>query len=280
MTVEPPPLPAPAREGPETLPRRQRTWRRALAHARRQRRPIGLPIVVTVVPVSVLVAAAWLVLFLRAFPDAPYDTAALAENAPDGLRAALAILTWAAALFITVGFAAAIVAADRTLRDQPVALPTSLDPAFTRMGGLLLIGLTFYIVAIGTLLLGITIVGGILGLYVFLRIGLTLHAYILEGVSSGAAVRRSWRLLGGRVFRFALVTAVALPMLFVFIFISAVAFALVAFPFVPENPGRQATIVLNAIGLVIVGLTLVPTLTYLAAATTLAYHDARKATDG
>lgn len=237
-----------------------------------------LPLAVTTVPLVLLLAGGWLVLFLWAYPEVQFEEPnILPENMPNGLLFWIMVLTWAWALFTAVGFAGAIVAVRRSLDGLAFSLPLSLDPAFTRMGGLLVIGLTFYAIIVLAGVLAVTVIGALLMVYVFLRVGLAIHAYILEDVSSRAALRLSWATLRNHVLGLLVITVIAVPVALVLITGAAIVIGLASVPFTSEEIGRDGTVVLNAIGVLIGGLALVPTLGYLAAASTIYYCSLRNA---
>lgn len=237
-----------------------------------------LPLAVTTIPLVLLLTAGWLVLFLWAYPEVQFEEPnILPENMPNGLLFWIMLLTWAWALFTAVGFAGAVVAVRRHIDGRPFSLPLSLDPAFTRMGGLLVIGLTFYALAMLAGLLVVTVVGTVLMLYLLLRLGLTVHAYILDELGSRAAMGRSWTTVQGHVFGLLLITVIAIPLAFLLITGAAVVIGFASIPFTSDEIGRDGTVILNAIGVLIGGLALVPTLGYLAAATTIYYCSLRSA---
>lgn len=240
-----------------------------------------LPVAVTTIPLVIIVGAVWLVLFLVAYPDVEYgSTNFLPADAPNGLLFWLMVVTWAWALFTAVGFAGSIVSVQRFRDGKPGSLSASLDPAFTRMGGLVVIGLTYYLVLVSTLLLAVTVIGAVLMVYCGLRLGLSVPAYMLEESSVRAAMGASWRLLGRHLLGFLAIVLVALPLLFVVLTAGALVFALVSLPFTGEELSRDATIVFNAIGVVVAGAAMVPTLGYLAAASTLYYLSRRESVSG
>ncbi|MCC7366205.1 MAG: hypothetical protein IT303_17745 [Dehalococcoidia bacterium] len=275
MTLEPPPLPEYAPLPPAPPARPAPVWRQGLSIPWRNRRAVLMPLVVTVLPVCILAGAAWLLLFFWAYPDAPYEATDFTEEAPESLLLWTIILAWTGALFTTVGYAATVVAVHRVLTGAPISLSASLDPAFTRMGGLLLTTLATYVLAA----VAATIIGAVVVLYLMVRGGFAPQAYILENRSFAQSFRRSWSLVRGRMLALIGTTLVAVPLGTLVLLACALVFAIFAFPFDPEDPGRDATVVLNAFAMAVLGVALVPCLAYLATVTTVFYLDARKAAD-
>jgi hypothetical protein len=231
-----------------------------------------LPLLVTQLPLSIGAAAAWIILFAVAYPDVSVDSGTLfASDAPRGLILWVVIISWSHALFTTVGISAAIIAVRRVTLNRPQSVTESLDPPFTRLGGLLLIFGVFQGLLLAGAALTVTIIGAVLALYVALRLGLVLHAFILEGLSTGRALRRSWSLMRGNVFRYLGALFMVVPVMLVTLTFASVLLVLVLLPFLSEDPGRTVSLVSNAGVFLALGLCLVPTGTFFAALTTLFY---------
>lgn len=268
----------PTKQGPGPV------WKEGYRLIRKNPRTM-LPILATQVPVSIAAAAAWLVLYLVAFPDVEVDAGTLfGSDAPRRLVLWAIIISWSHSLFTTVGVAGAVVAVRAAIEGRPPSLTASLDPPFTRLGGLLIIFAISQALLLLAALLLVTIVGAALALYVGLRFGLVLHAFILDDIGVFPALRRSWTIMRGNVLRllgtFGLVSAV------MFFALLAATFVLVILliPFYSEDPGRNLSLLTNAGVFLALGAALVPAGTYFAATTTLLYrriggtrHDERPA---
>ena len=147
-------------------------------------------------PLSILGAAFYFYLYHDLYPAADFESFSRLDSSPSGLILALLLLMAVSMLFSLVGAGATIVAVRNLLEGRPVRLAESLDPAFTRMGGLLVLGAMFY------LLLLATAAGIVVVLYFIIRWGLAIHALVLDGTGLGGSLKVSWRTLKGRMLRF------------------------------------------------------------------------------
>ncbi len=228
-----------------------------------------LPLLVTQVPLSIAGAAAHLVLFTQVYPDAPYTSFESLADLPAGLLFWLAVVQGIYWLFTLVGLAGTMVAVAGVQAGKTPGLAAALDPAFSRMGGLLGLGLLFYV------MLSVTVAGAVVVLYLLVRFGLAFHVYVLGGVGPWKAIRESWSLLRGRFLRFAGLLLVTIPLMAGVLLAAVFALALVSAPFVPKDPGRTTVLTLTAVVLVFGGVVAVPLGAYFTAATTLFYLKAR-----
>jgi len=229
-----------------------------------------LPLLVTQVPTAIILAGAYLYAYTSRYPDAPVSQAVLVtDDSPAGLVAAMLFFGAVHSLFSFVGGAATIVSVRNTIEGKPISLSAALDPAFTRMGGLLLLGIVF------NLLGGLTIVGLFVLVYLILRWGLAIHVYILEDAGPWAAATGSWRMLKGHMLRFTGTLLTAVPVILVLFLAFAFIVSLIAFPF-GTNPGRDGSVGLNTLFLGASGLLAVPVGAYLATITTMYYLKLRE----
>ena len=247
------------------------TWLQAVGLMRRNPRATLLPIAVTQMPFAVITAVVFFYLFNNQYPTAEFKTLDALAQGPDGVRLTVLLLGAAQTLFGLVGAAATAVAVDRLVKGQTPRLVESLDPAFTRMGGLFALGTVFFLLLLGTL------AGIIVLLYFLVRFGLALHAYTLEERTISGAFGRSWRLMKGRMLRFIglLLTVPAVGLLVVIV--SSIALAIIALPFGTE-PSRNADLAIFCLSALVGGIMAVPMYAYLATITTLFYHSAREQT--
>ena len=168
-------------------------WLQALGIMRRNPRETLFPSAVTQLPFAVLTAVVFFYLFNNRYPDAKFDTFDWINTAPNGIRLTMVIVGAAQSLFSLVGAGGTMVSVAGLLRGKPVSLANALDPAFTRMGGLLLIGAVFYGIVL------VTAIGVVVMVYFLVRWGLALQVYMLEGKSIGQSFGESWRVLRGRM---------------------------------------------------------------------------------
>src|SRR5690606_8381874 len=144
---------------------------------RQHPRATMLPQAAIGIPVAVAAAIATVFVFLSAFPDEDVSTvASLSPEASGAALFAMAVAVAAEALFAQVARGATIVAVASAARGRPVPLVEALDPAFTRLGGL--VALVLVLGAIGALAF-LTIVGLIVLPYVLFRLALVFDAYML-----------------------------------------------------------------------------------------------------
>ncbi len=249
------------------------TWLTALRVMRQNPAATLLPIAVTQLPFAILTSVVFFYLFHNQYPDAEFTSWDWLNTAPNGLRLTMVLVGAAQSLFSLVGAAATMVSVHGLLRGQPVKLSAALDPAFTRMGGLLLLGAFFY----GLLL--VSAIGIIIVLYFLVRFGLAIQTFIIEGKSVSQSLGRSWRLLRGRMLSFFGVAVTAIPFGLLLLVATSVVLAIAVLPF-GTDPGRTTDLIFQSIAILIVGIMLVPIGAYLATATTLFYLSAKEQTDG
>ncbi|MFQ5381971.1 MAG: hypothetical protein ACE5EF_10165 [Dehalococcoidia bacterium] len=158
-------------------------------------REILLPVAAIHIPLSVILASITLLASFTILRGEPLDP--LAEDATRTLFLFLSTVgAWI--LFSQVARAAAVRAVAGVWREEDLSLPETLDPAFTRMGGLIALALLLFAVAAIAV---IPFAGWILAPYLTLRMSLAFDALILEDVPPFQAVRRSWELTRGRLLR-------------------------------------------------------------------------------
>jgi len=262
-TGPPPPPPF------EPVKKPDATWLRALGVMRRNPREILLPMAVTQLPFAVITAVVFFYLFNNRYPDAKFDSFDWINTAPNGIRLTMVLVGAAQSLFSLVGAGGTMVSVAAILRDKPVSLANALDPAFTRMGGLLLIGALFYGIIV------ISAIGIIVLLYFLVRWGLALQVYMLEDQSIGGALGGSWRLLRGRMLAFFALILATIPFALILIVAISILLAIVVAPFGTE-PGRQVDLIFQSIAIFGVGVALVPIGAYLATTTTMFYLSAKE----
>lgn len=232
-----------------------------------------LPLLVTQIPLSIAAAVAWVLLYAVAFPDVEVDSGSLfTGDAPRRLILWIVVISWSHALFTLVGVAAAILAVRSVVQGRPQPVTASLDPPFTRLGGLLVIFAILQGLLVAGAALFVTLIGLLLALFVGLRLGMVLHTYILEEVGVGTAVRRSWQLMRGNVFRLLGAVIMVVPVMFATLAAATLVLVLLLIPFYSEDPSRNVALIANAGVFLALGAALIPTGTYFAATTTLLYY--------
>ena len=223
-----------------------------------------LPVAAVEVPVSVvaaLVIAGALTTVLR---DVALD------GQDRGYLALLLIVGAGQALFAQVAHGAAIVSIAAVLRGKPVPLAGALDPAFTRMGGLL--ALLVILVAM-SVLLALTIIGLVLLPYLVVRLALAHQAFMLEGRSPFAALGRSWALMRGHMLRM-----LGVMLLTFLIFLGPAILISALDGLVAGSRGMQ--VALQALVSVVQGVLAVPLVAFASATTTVFYLNLEDAARG
>lgn len=171
------------------------TVRDAFHLVARNPRETMLPLLVIQLPLALLVTGLTTLLYFTAFESEPfYTTDKLFTEGSAGAVFAWIALTAVDLLFGQVARGASVVSIAALIGGKRLSLSEALDPAFTRMGGLL--ALTILLIA-GGLVLGLSIIGFVVLPILALRLGLTIEAYMLDGGGPLTAIRNSWRAMGG-----------------------------------------------------------------------------------
>jgi hypothetical protein len=235
-----------------------------------------LPFVAVQLPVAVVISAVWTALYLTSFKDDPYPTGALLailnpggsviDTRPEGgapLFAFFALMA-AASLFTIIAVAASVVAVANAAKGAPLPVAQSLDPAFTRMGRLLMLA-AMLLALLGAAVLSIFVVVGIvLAPYLVLRLGLSMNALMLEDLRPTDAIRRSWRMMKGHMLRLLAVTLLASLAAIWLVLISAPTTAF-------EDSSRATRLVVDAVSATAQGALGAPAIVFVTAVTTIFY---------
>lgn len=248
----------------------------------RQPRFVLLPWLAVQLPVAALGAAVTAVLYLTVFrSEAVKPTSDLFS---DGATAALFVylaVTAFEGLFAQVARAATIVSVAATVRGKPKTLTEALDPAFTRMGPIILLVALLGLCLAGTLvavsiLVLIPFAGAAIALailsYVAIRTSLSFEALMLEAVGPWQALRRSWAITRGRTLRLlglilAAFVSIAIPLLC----ITSLSYLITG--------GRTVEVILTAAVTFAGGVFEVPLFAFMSTVTTLYYLKAREMDD-
>jgi hypothetical protein len=225
-----------------------------------------LPMLAIQFPLSVIVAGITVALYLTVFRNEPIDrlNQLLTSDGHRGQQFMVLALEGASALFTLVAFGATVASVAACLRGRRLPLPQALDPAFTRMGGLLAIGGIELAAVIPVV---IPFVGIFLAIYTALRLALILPVYMVEGARLGQATRRSWSLMRGNR-----MTLLGLGMVSVgFIAVPGLLLGIGGSRLLGD--GRTAVVIGNGLLAVLNGVLLVPMLSFAVVALTLFYFD-------
>jgi membrane-anchored glycerophosphoryl diester phosphodiesterase (GDPDase) len=248
----------------------------------RQPRFVLLPMLAVQLPVAALSAAITALLYLTVFRSE--EIKPTADLFSDGATAALFVYLAVSsfeALFAQVARAATIVSVAAAARDKPKTLTESLDPAFTRMGHIILLVVLLVLCLAGALvavsiLALIPFVGAAIALavvsYVALRTMLSFETLMLEGLRPWQAIRRSWAITRGRTLRL--------------LGLVIMAFLCIALPLVALSSlnylitgGRTVEVIVTAAVTFVGGVLAVPPLAFISTVTTLYYLKATEMDD-
>lgn len=252
-------------QGPAPIPV-QATIRAALRVVTGHPRHILPPVAAVELPVVILAAVVTVAASLTWLKDEPLDP--LEPGATKTLFLFL-VTTGALLIFSQVARCAAVGAVAGVVRKQPISLTAALDPAFSRMGGLIAITLTH--LAIYSLIV-IPVVGWVAAPYLALRVALSFEAFMLEGGGAVQAIRRSWALTQGRLIR--LIGVILLSALFLVgpaLILSVLGLAV--------GGSRTQQVIMDGFYQVAQGVLIVPVVAFMSATTTLFYLQATENLD-
>ena len=248
-TAEPPAL-----TGPPKLPALavvSHSFRMVRDHPRESM----LPLLVIQVPAAAIGGIVTALLYFTVFADEKY---AATEGGP---LLALLLVSAFEGLFAQIARAGTIVSITGVATGKPKSLSESLDPAFTRMGQMIVL---VAILAAGFFLGIVSIIGVILLPYLVLRVALSFETFILEDLGPWAAIKRAWTLSTGNVLRLlGLIILTFLAVLAPFVAIQSLALV--------GGGSRTEEIILGSIFAFVQGVLLIPLIAFLTASTTLFY---------
>ncbi len=246
------------------------SFRRAWQLTFRYPRQTMLPLLVTQLPVAIISAAATVVLYATVFEAEPvYTLRGMIDEGATAQLFALAVIEAVGLVFGLIGTAATMLALEALDRGKPKSLVESLDPPFTRLGGLIVLAVVFAL-----LLLSVsTIIALIFVPYVTVRLGVTFNAYISENLGPMAAIRRSWRLMAGNMLRFVWLAVLTIPAVLLLFAANAVAWA-------GDDSSRTSQIASSVVQRIAGGVLSIPILAFITATATVYYLSIRARHDG
>jgi len=208
-------------------------------------------------------------LYSTAFSDEIYPRGGLTSASEDSTQVFVLILVVAVgAVLGLVGQGATIVSVAAIALGNRLTLSEALDPAFTRLGGLLLLTLIF---AIAGGLLAFTIVGLAVLPFLVARFGVAYQVFLLEKVSPIEALKKSWSMMHGNMLRLIGIILVG------FLLILLIG-ALVPVSPAPGSMSQQLRMLIDAGLLILQGGTAIPAAAFAHAAITLYYLRIREET--
>ncbi len=227
-----------------------------------------LPLAAVQAPLVLGTSIVTALLYTTVFADDVYPQRGLTGVDEGGAPLfALMVLLAIAALLGLVGLGATIVSVGALAEGRPLSLTEALDPAFSRLGGLVALLAMFMG---GAMLLAVTIIGLLALPWLATRFGVAFQIYLLEETGPVEALGRSWRLMHSNMLRL-----LALILL-------GLALVLVIGLLVPASPGmgeasRGARIVIDALLQIVQGAIAIPVTVFAHAAVTLYYLRIREA---
>ncbi len=254
--------PAPDRPGVSDM------LRAAVRLMREHPRESMLPLAVVQVPLVLGTIVATVLLYNTAFADEVYPRGGLVGvDAGGGPLFAVVMLAAIALLFSLVGWSATIVAAARLAQGEHVSLSQALDPAFTRLGGLVV--LVFLILG-GAVVLAFSIVGLLALPYLAIRFGVAFQVYLLEEAGPIAALRGSWEVMKGNMLRLLAIVLVGAGL-------ALLLGVLVPAGLGPDDASRSTRMAVDALLQVIQGAFAIPAAVFAHTVTTIYYLRIREA---
>ena len=225
-----------------------------------------LPFLVIHVPLVLGTIVLTVLLYSSVFADEVYPQRGIfgAEGGPQVF--ALIVVLAVAAVLGLIAQGATIVSVAAIALGRPLTLSQALDPAFTRLGGL--IALTVIFAVVGGLL-ALTLVGIAAIPFLVARFGIAYQVYLLEETGPIEALSRSWRTMDGNMLRL-------LGIVLVGVALAALIGLLVPVSPGPESADRAARMAIDAALQILQGGIAIPVTVFAHAAITLYYLRIRK----
>ncbi len=259
--------PAPEAQGSSEKPGVGETLTAAATLMRDFPRETMLPLLAIQAPLVLGTILLTVLLYSSVFADEIYPRGGITGATEGAGQVFVLIVVVALAIILgLVAQGATIMSVAGVALGRPLTLTQALDPAFTRLGGLIVLTLIFAVVG-G--LLAITLVGLALIPFLVARFGIAYQVYLLEQTGPIEALTRSWRTMQGNMLR---LLGIILVWVALFILIGAL---------VPASPGpggmaREARMAIDAGLRILQGGIAIPIAAFAHAAITLYYLRIRK----
>lgn len=265
----PPPLPefpTPPPAPPSRIPVTG-TLRRAWGLLLELPRQTLLPMAVVQVPVALITSAATVALYLTAFKDEPVLAVnEMVDNDARGQLFAFLVISAITGLFSQVARAATTVGVANAAAGKTIGLAAALDPAFTRMGSLLMLSI---MILAGAFALVLTVFGLVLLPFLALKVALSTETLILEGNGPWGAIRRSWQVTANNMMSLFFVLALTVAILLGPVVVVSLTSLIV-------GGGRTEELVLTGVATFVQTVLLVPIFAFVAAVVTTFYLQAKE----
>ncbi len=241
----------------------------AAALMRDHPREAMLPLLAIQAPLVIGTILLTLALYGTVFADEIYPRGGITGASEGGGQVfALVVVVALAVVLGLVAQGATIVSVAAVARGKPLTIAQALDPAFTRLGGLVALTVIF---AVTLGLLTITFVGIVVIPFLVARFGVAYQVYLLEETGPIDALRRSWRTMHGNMLRFLGVLIVGLALI-------VLIGALVPVSPGPDSMSREGRMAIDAGIQILQGGVGIPVTVFAHAAVTLYYLRIREET--
>lgn len=241
----------------------------AAALMRDHPREAMLPLLAIQAPLVAGTILLTVLLYGSVFADEVYPRGGITGASEGGAQVfALVIVVALAVVLGLVGQGATIVSVAAVARGKPLTIAQALDPAFTRLGGL--VALTVIFAVIGGLLT-ITLVGIAAIPFLVARFAVAYQVYLLEETGPIEALRRSWTAMHGNMLRMLGIVVVGLALLILIGLLVPVSPG-------PESASREARMAIDAGIQILQGGVGIPVTVFAHAAITLYYLRIREET--
>jgi len=228
-----------------------------------------LPLLTIQAPLVLGTILLTIVLYGSVFADQMYPEGGIIGATEGGAQVfVLVVVVAVGAVVGVIGQGATIVSVAAVAVGRPLTLTQALDPAFTRLGGL--IALTVMFAVVGGLL-AFTIVGLAVIPFLIARFGIAYQVYLLEELGPIDALRRSWETMNGHMLRLLGILLVGLALLLLIGLLVPVSPG-------PESMSRSARIAIDALLQILQGGVAIPVTVFAHAAVTLYYLRIREET--
>lgn len=254
--------PTPGVRQPTEKPGVGETLSAALGLMREYPRETMLPLLTLQVPLVLGTILLTVVLYGTVFANEMYpEGGILAATQRGGQVFALVVVVAVGAVVGVIAQGATILSVAGVALGRPLTLTEALDPAFTRLGGL--IALTVIFAVVGGLL-AFTIVGLAVIPFLIARFGIAYQVYLLEELGPIDALRQSWSTMNGNMLRLLGILLVGLALLLLIGLLVPVSPG-------PESMSRSARIAIDALLQILQGGAAIPVTVFAHAAVTLYY---------
>ncbi len=228
-----------------------------------------LPLLAIQTPLVIGTILLTVLLYSSVFADEVYPRGGITGATEAGAQVIVLVVVVAAGVVLgLVAQGATIVSVAAVARGQPLTLSQALDPAFTRLGGLIVLTVIFTVVG-G--LLAFTIVGLAVIPFLIARFGVAYQVYLLEQTSPIEALTRSWRTMQGNMLRLLGIMVIGLALAFLI-------GALVPVSPGPESASRELRMAIDGGLRILQGGILIPVAAFAHASITLYYLRIREET--